>query len=55
MAKISDATFVGTSGEKYRFEVFSTESKFENVGAVYVFTKRTEEDLLKANKTPCNQ
>ncbi|MEN8261877.1 MAG: hypothetical protein ABFR82_00225 [Nitrospirota bacterium] len=47
---------------------------FVNVGAVYVFTKRTEkdgmgmqkflfigqtmrleEDLLNANKTPCNQ
>ncbi len=44
MAKISDATFVGTSGEQYKFEVFTTESKFENVGALYVFTKRTEQD-----------
>lgn len=44
MGKISDAMFVGASGAKYRFEAFTLDSKFENIGAVYIFKKRTEKD-----------
>lgn len=41
MTKISDATFVGASGTKYTFSVYTTDTEFSNIGAVYVFTKRT--------------
>ncbi len=44
MGKISDAAFKGASGEKYGFQTFTMDSKFEIVGAVYVYTKRTETD-----------
>jgi hypothetical protein len=39
MGKISDAAFVGASGEKYRFETFTLDSKFENVGAVFLLPR----------------
>lgn len=39
MAKIADATFTGKTG-KYSFEVYTTDTSFNAVGAVYVFTKR---------------
>lgn len=41
MGKIADATFGGASGKKYGFEVFSTDTSFNDVGAVYIFSKRT--------------
>lgn len=40
MGKIADATFKGETGE-YKFEVFSADTSFNSVGAVYIFTKRT--------------
>jgi len=41
MDKIADAEFIGAPGIKYSFGVYSLDAKFENFGAVYVFTKRT--------------
>ena len=40
MSKISDATFSGKTG-KYDFQVYSADTTFKAVGALYVFTKRT--------------
>jgi hypothetical protein len=40
MPKIADATFSGTSGN-YEFEVYSLNTAFNAVGAIYIFTKRT--------------
>ena len=42
MAKIGDADFVGVSGKKYAFGVYSTDTTFKDIGAVYIFSKRTE-------------
>lgn len=39
MGKISDATFEGKFGT-YAFEVFTTATIFNSVGAVYIFSKR---------------
>ena len=39
MAKIADATFRGATGS-YSFEVYPADTEFNDVGAVYVFTKR---------------
>lgn len=39
MAKIANATFNGQK-DKYRFEVYPTNTTFSAVGAVYIFTKR---------------
>jgi predicted GIY-YIG superfamily endonuclease len=43
MGKIAEATFKGASGEKYSFNVYSLDTEFNNIGAVYIFTKRTTE------------
>ncbi len=40
MGKISDATFTGKSGTQYNFEVYTTDTTFNAVGAVYIFSKR---------------
>jgi hypothetical protein len=40
MEKISDATFKGKFGT-YAFEVYTTDTVFNSVGAVYIFSKRT--------------
>ena len=42
MAKIGDADFVGVSGKKYAFGVYSSDTTFKDIGAVYIFSKRTE-------------
>ena len=39
MAKIVDAVFKGISEESYDFEVFSTDTVFPDVGAVYIFAQ----------------
>ena len=39
MAKIADVDFNGKIG-KYKFEVYPLDTKFNCVGAVYIFTKR---------------
>lgn len=41
MGKIADATFSGASGKKYSFGVYALDATFTNIGAVYVFTKRS--------------
>lgn len=40
MSKINDAVFVGASGISYRFEAYTVDTDFAEVGAVYIFTKR---------------
>ena len=40
MGKIADATFKGRFGV-YAFEVYTTDTIFNSVGAVYIFSKRT--------------
>lgn len=40
MGKIADATFKGKLGT-YAFEVYTTDTVFNSVGAVYIFSKRT--------------
>jgi len=40
MTKIADATFSGKTGS-YQFKVYSSDTSFNDVGAVYVFTQRT--------------
>jgi hypothetical protein len=37
-------TFTGKSGEKYRFDAWSIETRFKALGAVYFVTKRTQEN-----------
>lgn len=39
MGKIADATFKGKVGA-YAFEVYTTDTVFNSVGAVYIFSKR---------------
>lgn len=39
MGKIADATFKGEKGS-YSFEVYPSDTSFNAVGAVYIFTKR---------------
>ena len=40
MGKITEATFV-VGGKNYTFNVYSTDTSFIDVSAVYLFTKRT--------------
>ena len=42
VAKISDASFKGKSGEKYRFNVYPMGQAFKAVGAVYAVTRRSK-------------
>lgn len=39
-----DITFTGKSGEKYRFQVWSLETRFKPMAAVYFVTKRAKEN-----------
>ncbi len=41
MSKIASATFGGKLGS-YGFGVYTLDSGFNNIGAVYIFTERTE-------------
>ena len=50
MPKIADATFKGRTGS-YSFEVYSIETTFNAVGAVYIFTKRTVDPSGKGTHT----
>jgi len=43
MGKIADATFKGKTGT-YNFGVYTTDTVFIDVGAVYIFSKRTIAD-----------
>jgi hypothetical protein len=40
MPKIDDATFMGSSGAKYRFEVHQYGAPLDPVAGVYIITKR---------------
>ena len=40
MTKIAEASF-SAGGEKYAFTAYSTDTRFNDVSAVYIFTKRT--------------
>jgi len=40
--KHSDITFSGKSGVKYRFQVWSLDTRFKPLAAVYVVTKRAQ-------------
>jgi hypothetical protein len=50
MAKIVDATFKGENAS-YDFEVYSIDTTFNAVGAVYIFTKRTVDPSGKGTHT----
>ncbi|MFY9227526.1 MAG: hypothetical protein WAQ98_32945 [Blastocatellia bacterium] len=50
MAKIADITFKGKSGS-YSFEVYPKNTSFNDVGAVYIFTKRKVSSDKKATHT----
>ncbi len=50
MAKIVDATFNGPKGS-YSFEVYPTNTTFNAVGAVYIFTKRVVDASGKGTHT----
>jgi hypothetical protein len=41
MAKIGDAGFKGVSGATYRFDVYTLDTKFNNIGALYIYSTRT--------------
>jgi hypothetical protein len=42
MSKLADLIVEGESGTKYKFEVYSRETTFNHVSAVYLLTKRTQ-------------
>lgn len=44
MGKISDAVFRGASGAGYKFEAYTLDEKFDDIGAVYIYSKRTVRD-----------
>jgi hypothetical protein len=39
-----DITFTGKSGEKYRFQAWSLETRFKPMAAVYLVTKRAQDN-----------
>jgi hypothetical protein len=47
MPKTADVTFDGASGAKYQFAVYTLDTKFNNIGAVYGFTQRTIDAVAK--------
>ena len=48
MAKIADATFSGKTGS-YSFNVYSIDTTFKPIAAVYIFTKRTVDSSGKGS------
>ena len=50
MSKIADATFRGKNGS-YGFDVYSIDTEFNDVGAVYIFTKRVVDSNGKGSHT----
>jgi hypothetical protein len=42
--KHSDITFSGKSGEKYRFQVWSLDTRFKPLPAVFMVTRRAQND-----------
>lgn len=43
MGKIANMTFIGKSGAKYEFEVWSRDTTFNDVGGVYIFSNRNSQ------------
>ena len=41
MAKLASVVFAGKSGSNYSFDAYTLDTIFQNVGVVYIFTKRT--------------
>lgn len=48
MSKLNNIYFIGKSGQKYDFAVYSLDTCFNNIGAVYAFIKQT----VDYNRTP---
>jgi hypothetical protein len=44
MSKIADGTFVGASGTRYDFTIYTSDTSFKNFGAVYAFSKIAVKD-----------
>jgi hypothetical protein len=42
--KYGSITFAGKSGERYRFDAWSTDTRFKALAAVYFVTRRTREN-----------
>ena len=42
--KFGSVTFAGRSGERYRFEAWSFDTRFKALGAVYFVTRRSQEN-----------
>lgn len=40
MSHITTITFTGKSGNKYTFRTYLKDTNFNDIGAVYIFTKR---------------
>jgi len=47
VGKVADTNLCGASGTKYKFGVYTLETSFKNIGAVYIFTKRVENDVKR--------
>lgn len=43
MSQIATIMFIGKSGNRYTFNTYSENTKFQNIGAVYIFTKRYQD------------
>lgn len=41
MSTVPTVTFTGVSGKKYDFKVYPKNTKFPNIGAIYILSKRT--------------
>ena len=46
MAQIATVTFQGASGNKYDFTAYTTDTQFNEVGAVYIFTKEDNRSYI---------
>ena len=43
MGKISTMTFIGQSGTEYKFNVWTRDTSFNDVGGVYIFSNRNSQ------------
>lgn len=46
MSREGNVTFFGESGTEYQFTVYSADTEFNNIGAVYIFCKVSIDDEL---------
>jgi len=47
VSKVADTNLCGASGTKYKFGIYTLETSFENIGAVYIFTKGIVSDMKR--------